>query len=239
MIKDLLHDAFTSELNPGNFRSTGYLGMSMIGGCPTAAYNSYYGYQEADMRLRWYGFSGRAYEDAIRNLLSLRGTVLPKEHYWHNIVADFDPRYRGHADILLMSEGGLVVIDVKSLDWLKYVSLVRDGTMPYSHEKNLCQVQAYMAHISKPPEEGEAICGSIIYTPRDIPHSAWFKSDLDWRGDPLPFTVVHALPDYDAQYKLDLKARGLLRMIDANEQPDCTCGWCKNVVTVTEDDIPF
>lgn len=236
MIEELLHDAITSELNPGNFRSTGYLGMSMIGGCPTAAYDSYFGDREADMRLRWYGFSGRAYEDAIRNLLSLRGTVLPKEHYFYTITADFDDRYRGHADILLVDEDQLTIIDVKSLDWLKYEALVRDGTMPYSHEKNTIQLQAYMSNVSG---RWSAIQGSIIYTPRDIPHSAWFKSDLDWRGDPLPFTVVHALPDYDAQYKLDLKARGLLRMIDANERPDCTCGWCKNVVTVTEDDIPF
>lgn len=238
MISKLLHDAITTELNPGNFRSAGYLGMSMIGGCPTAAYDSYMGTRESDMRLRWYGFAGRAYEDAIRNLLSLRGTVLPKEHYWHNVVANFDHRYRGHADILLIDDGELVIIDVKTLDWYKYKKLRLEEEVPYSHEKNLAQLQAYMSHVDGGGYgEEEGIRGCIIYTPRDIPHSRWESGDLLVKSNPLPFTVIDVQPNYDEQYQLDMKARGLLRMIDNGERPVCTCGWCEP--NPAEDEIPF
>lgn len=236
-IKELLHDAFTTELNPGNFRPDGYLGMSMIGGCPTVAYDSYFGDKEADMRLRWYGFSGRAYEDAIRNLLSLRGTVLPKEHYWHNIVADFDHRYRGHADIILIEDGDIVIIDVKSLNWSKFEALKTMGTMPYSHEKSVSQVQAYMFH-TRAYASFEHITGAIIYTPRDIPHGSWSSTDLVLDSIPLPFEAIGVLADYSEQYQLDQKAKMILRMIDNHERPACTCGYCKQD-TIADDEIPF
>lgn len=238
MIERLLHDAFTTELNPGNFRPDGYLGMSMIGGCPTAAYDSYFGDKEADMRLRWYGFAGRAYEDAIRNLLALRGTVLPKEHYWHNIVADFDHRYRGHADILMITpDDDLIIIDVKSLAWGKFDALKRNAIEPYSHDKNVAQVQAYMFHTSAYSSH-PIVSGAIIYTPRDISHREWRENELNLLSDPLPFAVVSVSPDIDDQYHLDQKAKMILRMIDNYERPICTCGNCKQDRS-TEDEIPF
>lgn len=238
MIKELLSNAFTTELNPGNFRPDGYLGMSMIGGCPTAAYDSYFGDKEVDMRQYWYGFSGRAYEDAIRNLLSLHGTVIPKEHYWYNIVADFDHRYRGHADILMITpEDNLIIIDVKSLSWEKFDVLKRGAIEPYSHDKNVAQVQAYMFHTSAYASH-PVVAGAIIYTPRDIPHREWREGELNLLSDPFPFGVVNVWPDTDVQYHLDQKAQMILRMIDNRERPTCTCGYCKQDVLI-EDEIPF
>lgn len=234
-ISDQIGKAFTSSMRPENFRSKGYyLGMSMIGGCPTAAYDSYFGLSEPDMRLLWYGFSGHNYERGIRDLflLSDEFTLLPKSHYMYNIEADFDSRYRGHADIILRDNrsGGYVVVDVKSLDWRKFED-VSHGDLPYSHEKNLCQVQAYMDH-------GKFDAGCIIYTPRDIPHGAWPDSALSISGNGvLPFVTIEIEYDSATQISIEKHAKWLLELIDKKERPDCTCGYCEK--DVAYDGIPF
>lgn len=231
-IANELRLSFTSRLRPENARRKGYLGMSMIGGCPTAAYDSFMGTREADMRLMWYGFAGGNYENGIRDLLRVsRGcTLVPRSHYLYHIEASFDARYRGHADIILVGpRGETTVIDVKSLDWRKFKDLL-DGKLPYSHDKNLIQVQAYMNH-------GDFDHGGIIYTPRDIPHGAWEEEALNLENDPMPFKVVDIPYDIAAFEALDEHALQLLEMIDKNERPDCTCGWCRQIVS--DDEVPF
>ena len=149
-ISDQIKEALASRLRPENARREGYLGMSAIGGCPTVAYDSFYGNRMVDMRLLWYGFSGGAYESKIYDLLALsaESVVLPKSHYAYHIEADFDSRYRGHADIILVGPGrGPVttvstVVDVKSLAWSKFEDIILFGKMPYSHDKSAAQVQS-------------------------------------------------------------------------------------------------
>lgn len=228
MIERLLKEAFTSETNPANFRPDKYLGMSMIGGCPTAAYDSFFGNRDADMRLRYYGHAGRIHEEGVRGLLSLAGHVLSKDHYWHHVEASFDSRYRGHIDIILVSGAKLTVIDVKSLDWPKYEMLVRDEKVPYSHEKNVDQVLSYMTHIdpAKDPESKWSIGGATIYTPRNIPYNGWEADELRPGSDPLPFRVIGVAPDIERQAELIARARDLLYTIDSGHRPECTCGYC-------------
>lgn len=234
IIDRALQKGFLSPLNPGNARSNGYLGMSMVGGCPTAAYDSYYGLRNEDMRLKWYGFSGRSYENGVRNLFkySMNFTLVPTDHYMYHIEADFDSRYRGHADIILANQfdNELVVVDVKSLNWRKFADVKLYGRVPYSHEKNVCQVQAYMDH-------GNFNCGAIVYTPRDIPHHEWTDEFLSVDcGKVLPFEVVDVPIDVAAQIALNKQAKLLLELIDKKERPACTCGWCD---PPREEEIPF
>lgn len=223
---------FISGLRPENARREGYLGMSMIGGCPTAAYDSFMGTRRADMRLTWYGFVGGNCEKGIRDLFRVSDefALIPQEHYMYHIEADFDSRYRGHADIILSSRmhGELTVVDVKSLDWLKFEDVALYGKVPYSHEKSVAQVRAYMDH-------GKFDRGAIIYTPRDIPHSAWPDGALSVESSALPFKVFEVDRDSRTSGELNKKAVLLLELIDRNERPECTCGFCYRY----DDKMPF
>ncbi|KKM79821.1 hypothetical protein LCGC14_1346060 [marine sediment metagenome] len=224
---------FISGLRPENARRKGYLGMSMIGGCPTAAYDSFMGTREVDMRLLWYGFAGGNCESGIRDLfrVSSEFVLIPKEHYMYHIEADFDSRYRGHADIILASrlDGELIVVDVKSLGWDKFEDVALYSKVPYSHEKNVAQVRSYMYH-------GKFDRGAIIYTPRDIPHGGWPDSALHVAdNDVLPFRVFEAKKDSVAIADLNEKATLLLKLIDKRKRPECTCGFCRR----DYEEIPF
>ena len=232
-IEEEIKRIFISRLRPENARREGYLGMSMIGGCPTAAYDSFMGTRKADMRLLWYGFAGGNYENGIRDLFRISDefVLLPKEHYMYHIEADFDSRYRGHADIVLVSrlDGELTVVDVKSLDWFKFDLVTMYDKVPYSHEKSVAQVRAYMDH-------GKFDRGAIIYTPRDIPHGGWSEGALDVTGNnALPFKVIEVESNPRVRDGLNGIAALLLEAIDKRERPECTCGFCRRI----DDEIPF
>ncbi|MEE8308577.1 MAG: hypothetical protein V3R81_15015 [Gammaproteobacteria bacterium] len=226
---------FVSGLRPGNARMKGYLGMSLIGGCHAAAYDSFLGAREPDMRLTWYGFIGRLLEEGIRDLFRVSDEfiLLPDGHYKYHIEADFDSRYRGHADIILASrsDGKMIVVDVKSLDWHKFENVAIYGEMPYSHHKNVSQVLSYMDH-------GKFDLGAIIYTPRDIPHGLWPDSALHVAGnDVMPFKVIEIQPNPVACLALNMEAVALLDAIGRKERPECTCGFCR--APVDGDEISF
>jgi hypothetical protein len=235
-ISSQIKQAFTSKFRPENARREGYLGMSMIGGCPTAAYDSFYGTREADMRLLWYGFSGANCENGIRNLLRISDefTLLPENHYRYHIEAAFDSRYRGHADIILINRYKQpIVVDVKSLAWPKFENVALYGKVPYSHDKSVDQVHAYMDH-------GMFHRGAIIYTPRDIPHGEWPSDLLRADSRPLPFHVIDVIANPIRQGNLNEHALWLLNCIDNKDRPDCTCGFCPDEVDIhDEDEIPF
>lgn len=231
-IDSQIKSAFTSEFRVENARREGYLGMSMIGGCPTAAYDSFYGLRGADMRLMWYGFSGANCENGVRDLFRIPGeyALVAKDHYLYSIEAKFDSRYRGHADIILIDQyKRLTVVDVKSLAWPKFENVAIYGKMPYSHDKSVAQVQAYMDH-------GHFDYGAIIYTPRDIPHGEWPSGLLEIGSYPLPFRAMDVIASSMRKRELNEHALWLLGCIDDKNRPGCTCGFCPDD---DEDEIPF
>lgn len=136
---------------------------------------------------------------------NLEASIEGDDSTWpRELMADFDSRYRGHVDIVLL-DGTLV--DVKSVGPEKFVKLKRDGRGQYTH---VCQMQAYMEH-------GPFHRGILLYVARNLPHFSW----------QLPFWCVDVPRDEMLMKRLDEKAKSILAAIDADEPPTCQCRWCK------------
>lgn len=204
-----------------------YLGMSNAGGCPRAAYWSMVDPKPPDRALTWYGFTGYGHEamvkallgakvDAVQTLLDFSDSKI-REFVGSNIylaskeiIADFDPRYRGHLDLPMAD----MFVEIKSVGFKKWVFLVEQEN---GAKRNLAQVQAYMRH------GGYDRC-VLVYVARDVPHWDLYKSI---NGVYPPFFCLNVYPEPSWQDQLDEKAKMILAAVDTEEPPECTCRYCK------------
>lgn len=202
-------DRFRDELTPHRDHR-GYVGMSGIGGCLYDLYMRAKHNIPSDDRLRWYGWMGQVHEAAVKRLLGLEadamGTFLGRPNPEHELIADFDDRYRGHYDAK-MPDGTLV--EIKSVNWRKFQQVCQRGAF----DKHVAQVQAYMAH------GGFDHC-VIVYVCRDVPHRALFSPTP-------PLWTVDVELDAGFACALDEGAIGVLLALDGDiDPPLCTCGYC-------------
>jgi hypothetical protein len=58
----------------------------------------------------------------------------------------------------------------------------------------------------------------LVYIARDVPHR-------EFAG--FPIWTFEVRPDPALADRLDDRARAILAAIDANEPPECECGWCR------------
>ena len=200
-----------------HIESRGYLGMSGIGYCPRDQYWRVVDPTPPDDRLHWYNWIGYTIEEAMCRLLRGAGFGLAEAAGQLEIVADFDPRFRGHIDHLLIEDR--TVVEIKSTYWAKFVRL-RDSGLPMPAHYD--QVQMYMRHGNFP----QAV---ICYVARDIPHRDWDVGVAPIMGDDeyLAFWLVDVQPDPGRADELDAKAQEILYYIDLGVAPSCECNWCK------------
>lgn len=194
-----------------NYEYRDYVGMSAIGGCPRQSYFRFMDPEPPDDRMNWYAWVGYTFEYAIVDLLKGAGFKFHPDVEQHDLVANFDPRYRGHIDHLLADK---TLIEIKSVYWDKYLRLREQGRPEALHYD---QCQAYMRH-------GKFPRAIIIYTPRDIPHREW---DDSHRGNFLSFWTYDIFRNERRMDELDQKAKAILAAIDCREPPECTCRYCR------------
>lgn len=185
--------------NSGLEQHRPYLGMSQISNCPRRSYYEVVaGREHLNNQMHWYCWTGYLHEAALLKLLESNGAFRGIE-----VVVAFDARFRGHVDDVLDNE----VIEIKSVGWDKFLRIRRDGPV----EANVDQIQMYLRHGGWPKAH-------LIYIARDVPHR-------EWRG--LPLWGFDIYPDQERADRLDAKAKHILAAIDAEEPPDCDCGWCR------------
>lgn len=198
-LKDQLAQALRQKSGLEGHRP--YLGMSGIGSCPRKLYMEFIGGKERPSdQQHWYCWTGYMHEAAVIGLIAGEQTVQRQVE----VVAEFDPRFRGHVDYVLGSQ----VVEIKSVGWEKFIKIRDEGRAQYEHR---AQVQMYLRHGGWPK-------GLIIYIARDVPHREF---------DGPPFWVFEADPDRKLADTLDAKAREVLAAIDRRETPACECGWCR------------
>ncbi|MCG3207345.1 MAG: hypothetical protein FOGNACKC_00945 [Anaerolineae bacterium] len=187
-----------------------YLGMSKIAACPRELYFSFTEgtptreeLSEAEAtrwdQTAWYTWTGEMHEHEIIRSLGDQPAAKQIE-----IVANFDPRFRGHLDHLTADHEPL---DVKSVQWFKYLDIIGSGAR-YGH---VAQMQMYLRH-------GEYAQGHLVYVARDVPHKQW---------NGFPIWVYTITPDTALADELDEKARYVLACVDEERPPECACGYCK------------
>lgn len=187
-----------------------YVGMSGIGGCLYDLYMRAKHHIRSDDRLRWYGWQGQVHEAAVKRLLGLEtdamGTFLGRPNPEHELIADFDDRYRGHYDAVAR-DGTLV--EIKSVNWKRFQMARATGAF----DKHIAQVQAYMHH-------GDFDHCVIVYVCRDMPHKALFRPALPlWTVD-VELAAEHA-------ERLNHRAMDVLSALDGEiVPPSCTCTFC-------------
>lgn len=188
----------------------GYVGMSGIGGCLYDLYmRARHNIPPSD-RLKWYGLTGAWHEAAVKRLLGQDAeavtTFLGYPNPEHELVADFDARYRGHYDAV-MPDGTL--IEAKSVNWKKFAQVKRYGAF----EPHEAQCQAYMRH-------GGFDHAILVYICRDMPHKELFSPAC-------PLWTVDVERNEAWMDNLDDRAQRVLAALDGDyDPPSCTCGYC-------------
>jgi len=212
---------------------SGVLGMSQIGGCELAAYRSMSKTVDEGDAILYYGLAGRMVEDTMMTLIhgalgyrqadSVLVTSTPP------IVAEFDQRFMGHADgILLDAEGRRIVVDVKSVGYDKLLKIRRDGIYKMGYAEQLWMYQRHM----RPQADG----AMLVFLARDVPWTEWPENNSMTPGyvpsGPDGHPAIHIA---DVQYRaaeaeaLDDKACRILAAYDQGVPPACTCGWCERI----------
>ena len=177
-----------------------YLGMSSVGRCPREMYRRYVdGVADMSEQHHFRSWLGYLFQGGVERLFGEELVARERE-----IVAEFDERFRGHAD--LETAGGDLV-EIKSVDWIG-MEMVRQRGPKRAHR---AQMQMYLRH-------GGYEKGFLVYVARDVP---WKK----WKG--LPVWVYEMRVDEKEGQRLDGKARLVLAAVDAGSAPECVCGRCK------------
>lgn len=177
--------------NSGFEPKRAYLGMSHLSECPADLYLAFQEgntVTEASHRMAYLGY---AIEYIEKDILVKAGVL---RSVGREIVAEFDPRVRGHIDGETV-DGDLV--EIKSVSKVKYDQVEATGKALRSH---FGQVQAYM-HF------GGYKHAEIVYVCRE-----------DFRH-----YVVHVPYVQGVGEQIEAKARRVLAAIDSSRQPPCEC----------------
>jgi len=204
-----LTDRFHDLTPHKDFRN--YVGMSGIGGCLFDLYMRAEHNIRPDDRLKWYGLTGQLHEAAVKRLLGLDAdamrTFLGYPTTDHEIIADFDDRYRGHYDAVLPYG---TLIEIKSTNAHKFKRIRASTPDP----KHVAQCQAYMRH-------GNFDHAILVYICRDLHHRDLFRPAP-------PFWTIDVPRDEGLMEHLDEQAQLVLAALDGDaDLPTCTCGYCE------------
>lgn len=176
-----------------------YLGMSSIGYCPRRIYNDLVLGRDLNDRAFRYCRRGYVMEAEVKNWLAIKGYYARGSE--KEVVAPFDERFRGHTDG--EAEIGLetLLLEIKSVQ-PKEIEEIR-ATGKIKPEK-MAQVQCYMRY-------GPWDKAMFVFVQADsFDHETLFVRKAD---------------DLGARY--ERKAKGLLKAWDAQDPPDCLCGYCR------------
>lgn len=172
-----------------------YLGISKISDCPRrAVYEYLHGIRMSETAHRM-SFAGYEHERSIISLLV--GAGIAKVEYVE-VVAPFDPRFKGHIDAQTM-QGDL--IEIKSVSTIKYSEVVRTQKALRKHWE---QVQLYMRY-------GGWLHTYVVYRAREN----------------YMHKVIHVHYHAHQAEILEQRAKRLLEFIDAGKLPACECGHCE------------
>ncbi len=175
----------------------GYLGMSSIGECPRELYRRMVenGQRDWSIEMHLNCYSGYLFERDVRARLQAIGAYAPVSE--REIVADFDPRFRGHCDGELM-DGRL--LEIKSTVQANLDGIMASRRIPRRHFE---QVQMYLHH-------GHYPAAVVVYVARDTGQ----------------MYVAEIRPAKEVVRNLNEKARRVLECVDRAEMPECECGKC-------------
>jgi hypothetical protein len=173
-----------------------YLGMSRIADCSRRLYFEMSNGRPAfDLDRHLMCYLGYLFEADVKRRLEALNLYRPGSE--RELVANFDPRFRGHTDGELV-DGSL--LEIKSM-LQPYIDQIRQSRrLPVRHFQ---QVQVYLRH-------GGYNFAHVIYVARDT-------GQIYTAG----VRIHPATGD-----RLDRKAVAILRAVDANEPPECECGRC-------------
>lgn len=163
--------------------------------------------QAVELAPRTYlGMSNIGYCERMMYRRFMAGDMAVVRSHQVEVVAGFDPRFRGHVDHVVGNE----LYEVKSQNWNGFNKTLDRGPV----QAHLDQVQAYLRH-------GKFDTCHLVYVARDIPHWAWSGTF---------FEVFDVYPDESHGKALDDKAASVLAAIDRQEEPECEdgCFWCNN-----------
>lgn len=231
---------------------SGYLGMSMIGGCPRAAYDAMLrgDDQESDSML-FYSLVGRIFEDAmiefLQGSLNLIGqsrvrVYTPGKHDpMGNAVSPWDDRFRGHIDAWVEpGDGTKILVDVKTVSYKKLTKIRKIGVKAMKYTP---QLQMYMRYGNR----GQGFDhGVLFFVARDVDWSDWPENNdpanipiyIPTGPDGHPAIDLFDVSKSDVEAdELDRKARMILGHYDQGTPPRCECGYCKT--EQEQEVIPF
>jgi len=182
--------------NSGHEADRDYLGMSQISRCPAELYGGLVTGREAPgAGLSALFREGYLHQADLERCLKSLGILAPGRE----LVADWDPRFRGHTDgELVDADGAVELLELKSLTGDRF-AWVRDENRCF--EEHFDQVQMYLLY-------GGYARGMVLYKCRE--------SGRVW---PVPVRG-----DVERQALLVNKARAVLAAVDAGRRPACTCG---------------
>lgn len=143
--------ALESDAVFGEFERRSYLGMSQIYRCPRVLYMSMVnGRVRPGLGGRRLCHEGLVHEADVIARLAAAGIEVSGQG--HEVVAGFDPRFRGHVDGLIDGE----VLEIKSVSQALFDAEVRRRALP----PHVWQVQAYLRY-------GGWDWGQLVYKARD------------------------------------------------------------------------
>ncbi len=213
----IINDMLTANLrDPARNNYEGprmYLGMSEIG---QDQYELFQGLlarfrgEETPIedRMHWYNWTGNFCEAELIKALEAQGLKPAEGGKQRTVVADFDPRFRGHVDYVAEDN---TLLEMKTITWYGFAKL-RDENRP--RDAHVAQVQAYMRH-------GGFDRAVIIYYARDVPYRVWdgvYKTgwvEAALRQEHTPaLWAFEVEPHQTYQSRLDEKARSILVWLD-------------------------
>ncbi len=185
------HIIRTSPLEP--HRS--YLSMSKIGLCPHEQYRIYQQGDRVTYDHQRMAFLGYRFEELEKSILASAAVYRPGSE--RELIAPFDPRFRGHTDGETM-DGDL--LEIKSVNRNKFDRICSSKNADEQHYE---QVQCYMRY-------GGYRQAMIVYVCREN----------------LAHAVIHIARHDALGMALESRAKLILAAIDAGWPPKCQCGRC-------------
>ncbi len=188
-----------------------YLGMSHIGRCARMQYDWFVNGKEHGPtdRAHMNCISGHMFEAKMLDILTHAGILALFES--KELVAPFDPRFRGHIDGVT-ADGELVEIKTFTAD--AYRRIFRTQVIPVEY---VYQIQTYMHYGNLP---------STLFV-------AVSRGDGSRENDGLEFCFLNIRRDDLIGKRIEEKAKLILAAIDAGNPPICECGRCDIPQTTT------